>query len=250
MNADRTFKFFNSSSDNKIRLFVFPFVGGRASLFRNWEDYLSKQVEICCLQLPGREERYYEKPYVHINECLQELSENFQKFIELPYVFFGHSMGSLFCYEISRFLESMNVPLPLHVFLSGARPPRKFIMDSCISQLNDDDLVDELKKYNGIPEDILNEKDYIKIFLPIIRADLLIMESYNFNNNYRFSMPLTVFGGESDSAVDCKELKEWNDFTRAYCRIFILPGDHFFIFSEKIKILSEINRELRYLTLA
>jgi medium-chain acyl-[acyl-carrier-protein] hydrolase len=249
MKSSKTFKFFNSNPNNKIRLFIFPFAGGRASVFKNWGNYLSREIEICCLQLPGREERYREEPYVHINDCLQELSENYQKFIELPYVFFGHSLGSLFCYEVSRYFKSMNVPLPLHVFLSGARPPGKVTIEKSVSRLNDDELVNELKKYNGIPDNILNEKDYIKLFLPVIRADLSIMESYDYKNNYRFSMPITVFGGESDLAVEYKELKRWNNFTQAYCRIFILPGDHFFIFSEKMSVLSEINRELRYLTL-
>ena len=46
----------------RLRLFCFPYAGGGASVFRNWLPYAAGEVEICPVQLPGREERLVEVP--------------------------------------------------------------------------------------------------------------------------------------------------------------------------------------------
>src|SRR3954464_3266849 len=38
----------------RLRLFCFPYAGGRASVFRSWLDALPADIELCCIQLPGR----------------------------------------------------------------------------------------------------------------------------------------------------------------------------------------------------
>ena len=40
-----------------LRLICFPYAGGGPSLFRGWPLELSQQVEVCAVQLPGREAR-------------------------------------------------------------------------------------------------------------------------------------------------------------------------------------------------
>jgi medium-chain acyl-[acyl-carrier-protein] hydrolase len=182
-----------------------------------------------------------------MGELSDELIKELINKIELPYVFFGHSLGALMCYEITSILASKNLKLPLHVFLSGANPPNRKIIEGYKESVDDDELAEELKKFNGIPDEILNNKDLLKVFLKSIRADISLLATYHFNNNYLFSMPLTIFGGQSDITVDCNKLKDWNHFTEGYCRILTMPGDHFFIFSEKENLLAEINRELKFL---
>ncbi|MBN2441122.1 MAG: thioesterase [Spirochaetales bacterium] len=247
MKSDQLIKRYNSSSRNKIRMFIFPFAGGRASAFKKWEEFLAPEIEICPLQLPGREERYYETLYQHVDELMGEMKNAIVDYIDLPYVFFGHSMGAYLCYEACRVIEDMDFPLPMHVFLTGASPKIKKIDDSIKNDIDDETLLSDLKKFDGIPAEVLEDDTLLKMFLKIIRADLSILKSTFKGSDYKFSMPISVFGGDSDYYVNPDELKGWDNFTKAYYSLFILPGGHFFIFKENEKLLSHINRELKYL---
>lgn len=248
MGINKIFKFYNTNPMNKIRLFVFPYAGGGASAFKEWGNHLSPEIELCSLQFPGREERFYEKPHCHIDTLFQELIENFYDYLEIPFVFLGHSLGALLCFEFSRFLETNNIRLPLHVYLSGSNPPVKNLFKDFLGEMDDAQIIDKLKSFNGTPKNIINNKELMKLFLPMIKADLAIMNSFDYKNDYQFSMPITVFGGISDPLVECGSLGGWNNFTKAYCRVITFPGDHFFIFSEMNNILDYMNRELRFLS--
>jgi surfactin synthase thioesterase subunit len=247
MKTCKLIKRYNTSEKNKMRIFIFPFAGGRASAFKDWAHYFAPEIEICPLQLPGREERYNEKPYQHLDELMQDVSSNIKDGEDLPYVFFGHSMGAYLCIEACRVMENMALPLPRHVFLSGANPAKKKDIGSFDGDIDDKSLLAVLKKFNGIPREILGDDTLLKIFLNIVRTDLVMLKSFNKDSNYKFSMPITVFGGDADVFVPRDELKDWENYSNAYCNQFILPGDHFFIFSEKEKLLSYINMELKYL---
>lgn len=248
MNYTKAVKHFNTNVKNKIRLIIFPYAGGSASVFKQWGNSLSTDIEICSIQLPGREDRYQEKPFTEIESYIKEFSGYFQGLSDLPFVFFGHSLGALFCYEVCRYLEKNDLPLPLHVFISGASPPRKFETNE-IKEYNDEELKKELISLNGIPEEFKKNENLLKLFLPVIRSDIALLETYDYKDDYKFSMPISVFGGALDRSVPVADLQEWNRLSDDYCKIYTFTGDHFFIFSEQDKLLSEINREMKYLLL-
>lgn len=60
---ERTQSFFlkESNSNDKIRIFCFPYAGGGASAYRNWGTYLPDYVGVYPIQIPGRENRITEK---------------------------------------------------------------------------------------------------------------------------------------------------------------------------------------------
>ncbi|HEX2514627.1 MAG TPA: thioesterase domain-containing protein, partial [Chloroflexota bacterium] len=39
----------------RVRLLCLPYAGGGASAFRHWPDALTSSIEVCPVQLPGRE---------------------------------------------------------------------------------------------------------------------------------------------------------------------------------------------------
>ena len=39
-----------------LRLICFPYAGGGASIYRSWAEEISGDIEVCAIQLPGREE--------------------------------------------------------------------------------------------------------------------------------------------------------------------------------------------------
>ncbi|HZH03347.1 MAG TPA: thioesterase domain-containing protein, partial [Myxococcaceae bacterium] len=64
MELDRLwFPFRRPRPNARVRLFCFPHAGGGASAYRQWADLVPEWVEICAVQLPGRETRFGERPF-------------------------------------------------------------------------------------------------------------------------------------------------------------------------------------------
>ncbi len=110
----------------KMRLFTFPYAGSGASVFHNWFLPLYDSVDLYALQLPGRESRAAEAPYRDMEEaggaiadCLANLFDD-----DVPYVFFGHSMGALLAYRVACVLRARGRTEPCRLTLSRVRRGR------------------------------------------------------------------------------------------------------------------------------
>ena len=88
-----------------LRLFCFSYAGGGASVFRSWADFLPRDVEVCAIQLPGREYRIGEPAYRRLVPLVQDLSDAILPHLDRPFAFFGHSMGALVSFELARHLR-------------------------------------------------------------------------------------------------------------------------------------------------
>src|SRR5258708_30995182 len=77
------------------RLFCFPYGGAGVSVFRQWADFLPPEFELCGVQLPGREERLRDSLFTHIEPMVESLAVPLAPELDLPFAFFGHSMGSI-----------------------------------------------------------------------------------------------------------------------------------------------------------
>ena len=108
----------------RVRMFCFPYAGGGASAYRGWAGPLPPDVEVCPVQLPGREGRLRDAPFDHPEPLVQALADALQPYFQgLPFVFFGHSMGAMLGFELARELRRRGQSLPLHLFVSGRRAP-------------------------------------------------------------------------------------------------------------------------------
>src|SRR5687768_10201581 len=79
----------------RIRLLCLPHAGGGASAYRGWSDVLPPGIEVWSAQLPGREERIRDPPFVRLAPMVEELEHLLAPHLDAPFAFFGHSMGAL-----------------------------------------------------------------------------------------------------------------------------------------------------------
>ena len=89
----------------RLRLICLPFAGGGAAAYRPWLKHLPSDIEMCLVQLPGRETRMRETPYTRLDELVTDLVPALEPFLDRPYALFGHSMGALTAYELTRRLK-------------------------------------------------------------------------------------------------------------------------------------------------
>src|SRR5262245_40590829 len=134
-----------------LRLFCFPYAGGCASLFRTWIGQLPSGVEVCPIQLPGRENRWKETPSTNLPELIQEMFRALPPYLNKPFAFFGYSMGALISFELARALRQQHYPSPLHLFVSACRAPQIPRSSRPIYQLERSSFIEALRQLNGTP---------------------------------------------------------------------------------------------------
>src|SRR5947209_367671 len=211
----------------RLRLFAFPFGGGSASVFRNWSSAFPDQIEVCPVQLPGREGRGGEKPFTNMSQMLQALVPIVNSYADLPFAFFGHSMGALIAFELGRHprLQRKNL---VHVFVSSCRAPHDMPRGLRRHQLSEQELTSEMRRL-GTPEEALNSPEILEYLMPIMRADFQLVDTYEYMAGDLLCCPVSAFAGQTDAEVHEEHLVEWKRYTTSPFRSERFAGNHFYI---------------------
>ncbi len=228
----------------ELRLFCFPFAGGGASVFRNWWRQLPAHTEICAVQLSGRESRFRERPFTQLGPLVERLATELRPFLEQPFAFFGHSMGTLVGFELARLLRRTARPLPERLIMSARRAPHIPSADTPAHPLPDSEFRDRLRRLSGTLNPVLENTELFELMQPMLRADFEIVETYRYKEEPPLDVPITAFGGLDDSMVAREQLEAWRQHTTGAFRLRMLPGHHLFIQTEEQQFLSQLSEEL------
>jgi medium-chain acyl-[acyl-carrier-protein] hydrolase len=197
--------------------------------------------------LPGRESRFREPPFRQLGPLIEALADNLRPLLDRPFVFFGHSLGALIGFELTRFLRRRGDALPAALFVSGRRAPERGLQEPPIHALPDDDFCDALRRFNGTPEAVLNHAELMALLLPMLRADFCLSETYNYVPEPPLPIPLVAFGGLQDPLVSRADLEAWREQTMASFQALLLPGNHFFVHTAELSLLELLTSELKAL---
>lgn len=232
-----------------LRLFCFHYAGGGALVFRTWRDSLPHSVEVCAIKLPGRGMRLRESPFTQLQPLVQHLASALLPYLDKPFVFFGHSMGGLVSFELTRLLRREHGVSPVHLFVSGHRAPQVPDPDPPIHALPESEFLQELRRLNGTPEAVLKNAELMQLLLPTLRADFAVVETYGYTPELPLDCPITAFGGLQDREVSCDELEAWRVQTNASFVLEMFPGDHFFLHSAESLLLQSLSQKLLQIVL-
>ncbi|HET9225180.1 MAG TPA: thioesterase II family protein [Thermoanaerobaculia bacterium] len=229
----------------RVRMFCFPYAGGGASAYRGWAGKLSVDVEVCPVQLPGREGRLRDAPFEHVEPLIQAIADALQPYFQgLPFVFFGHSMGAMIGFELARELRRRGQKMPLHLFVSGRRAPQVVEDEEPIHALPEAEFIEKIRELNGTPEEVLQHTELMRLLIPVLRADFSVNETYVYRQEEPFDIGISCFGGLGDQEVTREEAAAWKEHTRGRFRLRMLPGDHFFIHANRDMVLEAVARDL------
>ncbi len=225
----------------RMRLFCVPYAGAGASAYRDWHALLRQDVEVVGIQLPGRESRYSEPHLTSVDEIVEQLVGIVSRFSDKPFVLFGHSMGALISFELTRALQRLGGPVPRHLVVSGTRAPHRPRRDEPTHLLADDIFVEKIKSFNGTPTMLLQDPELMKLFIPLLRADFRVAETYQYEDRGPILSPVTVFGGDQDCGVPLEDLQAWRTVCRSSYDQHIFSGGHFFIHNNRAAIITRLN---------
>lgn len=232
----------NDPTKVKFRLFCFPHAGGGASLFKRWPRFLSEDIELFALQLPGRESRFGDPLMTEINRTMTTLHDDFPFDSEVPFVFLGHSMGALLAFELCRELRRTKGVQPFHFIASGATAPQCCQKKRKISKLSDADFLEKIKSYGGIEDCLLRDQELMSLLLPMLRADFSIFESYDYTDGRPFSFEMTTITGTEDATCEFEDVLKWDKHIEGTVRHVKVPGGHFFIKESPMQVLEIVNQ--------
>ena len=226
-----------------LRLFCFPHAGGGSSVYRTWPEGLPPAVELVAVELPGRDTRFKEPPFDRLAKMVPAIADGLAGELGKPFAFYGHSMGALISYELTRELRRRGAPLPRHLFVSGRRAPQH-PEPAPMFDRSEADFVAGLRQLGGVPEAVLAEAELMAIFLPILRADFAIGDTAVLAPEPPLPVPITSLGGLADQRASVAELHDWRAQTSAAFDVETFPGGHFFQQSERAAFLGSLGRRL------
>ena len=228
----------------RLRLFCIAHAGGGASSFRGWADALPPQVEVCPVQLPGRENRVVEPAFDRLEPLVEALANAVDPLLELPFAVFGHSNGALIGFELARTLRARGRPGPVHLFASGRRAPDLPADRPPTHHLPDPEFLEELQQLGGIPTQLLEHQELLSLLLPALRADVTIHETYAYREGAPLDCPITAYGGLVDPRVSREQLQAWGRHTRAGFLLRMFPGGHFYLHDDRAAVLPVLSSDL------
>lgn len=228
-----------------LRLFCFPNAGGGAQIFHLWGDSMPLSIEVCALRLPGREARLAEPAFNSIQPLVVALAEALFPYFDRPFAFFGHSMGAKVAFELARYLQTTRGIEPRHLFVSGSNGPRIPRSGRPIYGLPDMEFIEELRKLNGTPPEVLEHPDLMRLMLPLLRADFELVETYKYLPGRLLNCPISAYGGLEDVEVPSAQLAEWRGETTGPFNQRMFPGDHFYLHAARESLIQMIYLDLR-----
>jgi surfactin synthase thioesterase subunit len=228
-----------------LRLFCLPYAGGGASTYNGWPAGLPDSIETCAFALPGRERRLREPPLTALPELVEALVAVIARNADEPFALFGHSMGALVAFELARALQRRGLRAPAALFVSAHRAPQQPRTELPLRLLPDAELIEALRRrYGAIPPEVAREPSFLRLLLPLWRADFTLIETYEYLEEPPLDCPLSVFAGSADPFTRDDDLELWRRQTTSTFRLRTLPGDHFFTNSARNELLRALSEDL------
>lgn len=197
------------SDDCMARLFCLPYSGCGASMYRGWPRRLPGGIEVCAIQLPGRENRLREPSFSSYEELADALAPVLEPYLDRPYGLFGHCSSALSAYETALRLIERNAPQPACLFASAEVAPHEGPYGRYFG-MSAEELADEMRALvtamGGVPVPGL-----IRMSVDILRADVAVNGRYRKAEPVRLPCPLVAIGWSEARDVTPAQMNGWKD---------------------------------------
>jgi medium-chain acyl-[acyl-carrier-protein] hydrolase len=233
MAANRLFARFAADGTATLQLFCFPFAGGGAQLFCDWQAHAPAGVAVTGVRLPGREQRYREPVIDSWPAVLTTLIEGIAPEAGRgAYAFFGHCLGARLSYELIHRLAAIGCRLPELLVVAACRAPGTPSRWPDMHSMDTPMLIERLREMNGVPAEVLANRRLMGLLEPVLRADLRLAETWNPSGG-RIGVPILALCGEYDDTDPYEDMLGWQQHTSGEFTIRRFPAGHFTLVLEQ-----------------
>lgn len=230
---------------NTLTLLCLPYSGASAMVYSRWRRNLPSWLKLQPVELPGRGARYDEPLQTDMHALARQLAREHLSAAKGPYALFGHSLGALLACEMAYAFRDMGHAEPLALFASGtAAPTERSDYDRDFAQpKTDEQLIDQLRTFQGTSEEVLANQELMSLTLPVLRADFMMCGRFRPHERTLLTCPVHVLGGKEDRATT-EQLIGWSKETSGSFSVDMMTGGHFFIHEHEPRVLRLIRDNL------
>ncbi|ANS70603.1 thioesterase [Streptomyces lincolnensis] len=211
-----------------LTLYCLPHAGGGARPYHRLEAAVPRGVRVVPLELPGHGTRLREPLLREIGQVVTEVIRLMGEDRSRPFALFGHSFGGLVGYETTRRLGRLGTP-PELLLVSGRTSPVWPLSHEPLHRLPDPLFMAGLSRMGGIPQALLASPSVLQVYLPSLRADLRMVETYAHTHSEPLDVPIAAFAGLQDRLTDPAGMEAWASLTERSFDLTLLRGGHFFL---------------------
>lgn len=201
-------------------------------------------IEVCPVQPPGRENRLSEQRFVRVGPLAEAICEAVKPLLDVPFAFFGHSLGAVVGYEAALRLRKKGEAEPVQLIVSARRAPSVPRDDEPTYNLPDEEFRAKLAELEGTPKEVLEHPELMELMEPLLRADFELNDTYEPSDEPALDIPVTAFGGLEDPEVARDDLDAWRQVSRGTFRLRMFAGGHFFLHEHQQALIAAIAQEL------
>ncbi|HET8683416.1 MAG TPA: alpha/beta fold hydrolase [Micromonosporaceae bacterium] len=205
-----------------------PHAGGTAAHFGGWNRWLPAGVTAVPVELPGRGTRHGEPLLDGWPRLVDDVTGTVSARGGGAYALAGHSLGAVVAFEVARALARAGDP-PRLLLVVARNGPSAGLSHRPIHGLGDAQLLDALRRLGGSPEAILREPGLMALFLPVLRVDLRLAETYARLPGPPLSCPIAAYAGRRDRMTDGEAVLAWHRETAETFDLTIVDAGHFLL---------------------
>lgn len=239
----------------RLKLYLLPYAGGSASIFRNWPAHFDDSVELIGIQLPGRGGRMRESAETDYRVLVRDIADAVQGDGQRgTFALYGHSMGALLAYAVALELARRGAGQPECLFLSGCKPPHLPREQRHVAAMGDADFLEELRRMDGTPAVLLENEELMSLMLPTIKADFMLLDRWHRElaagaqsapvAQPVLSMPIVAMAGRRDQHCTIDDIGGWSGYTCGATETLEYNGGHFFLQTEEAGVAGDIRERI------
>jgi surfactin synthase thioesterase subunit len=234
---------YHPADNPTARLVCLPHAGGSAPFYRPVAVALGGGgIDVVAVQYPGRLDRHTERPADDLSVLVDQVHEVLRRQPPLPLTLFGHSMGAVIAFEVTRRLEAEG-QTPARLFASGRRAPSTHRDEE--AHRSDEAVMAEVRRLSGTASVLLGDEDLMRATLPALRADFRAIETYRCEPGASVSTAITVLTGDADPKTTLDEARAWERHTSGDFDLRVFPGGHFFISDRSKDVMRVLEEHFR-----